>query len=207
MRGLVWNVVVAGGLLMAQAAGAQTVYHCRDDAGNALTLSRPCPSTMRTTAVTGGAAARPSYSPPYVRDGNVRTYSRSAIDEPDHYEYMGGRCRSLGMAMRNARSRGLKFDTVEDMQREYRRECSEEESQALRKLSGERRQQDKEQRETQQANQQQAQAAQDAERRYQEQCAESRRILQTKKARTDLTVGERGDLQRFEENFNARCKR
>ena len=38
-----------------------------------------------------------------------------------------------------------------------------------------------------------------------QQCAESRRILTNKKARTDLTQGEKDDLARFETNFRARC--
>ena len=51
------------------------------------------------------------------------------------------------------------------------------------------------------------QASREQEARFAQQCAESRRILATKKARTDLTEGERNDLRRFEENFIARCKR
>jgi hypothetical protein len=38
-----------------------------------------------------------------------------------------------------------------------------------------------------------------------QQCGESKRILVTKKARTDLNDGEKADLQRFEVNYRARC--
>lgn len=38
-----------------------------------------------------------------------------------------------------------------------------------------------------------------------EQCGESRRILRTKRARTDLNDGEKAELERFETNYRARC--
>ena len=38
-----------------------------------------------------------------------------------------------------------------------------------------------------------------------QQCAESRRILLAKRARTDLSQGEKDDLARFETNYRARC--
>ncbi|MDQ6880790.1 MAG: hypothetical protein M3150_01695 [Pseudomonadota bacterium] len=38
----------------------------------------------------------------------------------------------------------------------------------------------------------------------QEQCGESKRILVTKRARTDLNEGEKAELKRFEENFRSR---
>ena len=38
-----------------------------------------------------------------------------------------------------------------------------------------------------------------------QQCGESKRILFSKRARTDLTDGEKAELKRFEENYLARC--
>jgi hypothetical protein len=42
-------------------------------------------------------------------------------------------------------------------------------------------------------------------RLQEQQCGESKRILAVKRARTDLSAGEKADLQRFEENYKARC--
>ncbi|MBU0893082.1 MAG: hypothetical protein KKH21_19655, partial [Gammaproteobacteria bacterium] len=64
-----------------------------------------------------------------------------------------------------------------------------------------------ERRDNEKASQQAAQASREQEERAAQQCAESRRILANKRARTDLTEGEKNDLRRFEEAFLARCKR
>ncbi|MBK9235973.1 MAG: hypothetical protein IPO19_07875 [Rhodoferax sp.] len=87
------------------------------------------------------------------------------------------------------------------MRKEYREQCSEEESEARSKMSRERRE-----------DKQQRAGADKAEQRsrertaiQQQQCGESKRILFTKRARTDLTDGEKADLQRFEDNYRSRC--
>ncbi|MBI3100877.1 MAG: hypothetical protein HYY98_04895 [Burkholderiales bacterium] len=197
-------MALVGGSLWAGAASAQMTYHCRDSNGSNFVLARPCPSDMRTTAVVGGPAPSSSYS---SSSGSYRPSSRSTGDEPEHLQYMGGRCRSLYQAMRTASSRGLKYDAIEDLRREYKRECSEEEESAYTRLSTDRYNRKKEQREEEKATRLADQASRDREDRFLQQCAESRRILQAKQARTDLSEGEKADLRRFEENFIARCKR
>ncbi|MGM8960741.1 hypothetical protein ACTFEL_02140, partial [Campylobacter jejuni] len=69
---------------------------------------------------------------------------------------------------------------------------------ARSRLSNERRSLDRQRREDEKSAQLAAQASQEQQRRHAEQCAESRRILAAKRARTDLTDGEKNDLQRFE---------
>ena len=198
-------MVLAGGSLWAGAASAQMSYHCRDSNGSNFVLSRPCPSDMRTTAVVGGPARSSGYSS--SSSGSYRSSSRSSGDEPEHMQYMSGRCRSLYQAMRTAGSRGLKYDAVEDLRREYKRECNEEEETAYSKLSSDRYTRKEEQREEEKSARLVDQASRDREERFLQQCAESRRILHAKQARTDLSEGEKADLRRFEENFIARCKR
>ena len=198
-------MALVGGSLWAGAASAQMSYHCRDSNGNNYVLSRPCPSDMRTTAVVGGPARSSGYSS--SSSSSYRPSSRSSGDEPEHHQYMSGRCRSLHQAMRTASSRGLKYDAIEDLRREYQRECRDEESEAYSKLSTDRYQRKKEQREEEKATRLADQASRDREERFLQQCAESRRILHAKQARTDLSVGDKADLRGFEENFIARCKR
>ena len=138
-------MALVGGSLWAGAASAQMSYHCRDSNGNNYVLSRPCPSDMRTTAVVGGPARSSGYSS--SSSSSYRPSSRSSGDEPEHHQYMSGRCRSLHQAMRTASSRGLKYDAIEDLRKEYRRECREEEEAAYSKLSTDSYTRKKEQRE------------------------------------------------------------
>ncbi|CAN7143345.1 hypothetical protein LJR118_000013 [Acidovorax sp. LjRoot118] len=201
---VVFAVMLAllGGLGVSNV-GAQTRYHCRDGNGNDYSLSRPCPSGSTTRTVEAGPAPSSySYSQP-----SRPTVVRTAPDVPDHYSYMSGRCRSLDENIRNAYSRKIAPDVVQGMQREYRRDCSEEERDASRRMYDERRSGDRQRRDEEQSAQAAADAARQQDARQVQQCAESQRILNVKRARTDLTEGERGDLKRFEEAFLARCKR
>ncbi|MFY3386505.1 DUF4124 domain-containing protein [Paracidovorax sp. MALMAid1276] len=187
-------------------AQAQTRYHCRDDQGNTYSLSRPCPANARTTAVSAGPApSRPSYSS--SSSGYGSSPVRSVPDTPDHYQYLSARCKSLDENIRSAYSRGIKADVLDGLRREYRRDCRDEERDAYSRLSSERSARDRQRREDEKAAQMEANATREQEARFAQQCAESRRILANKRARTDLTEGEKNDLRRFEEAFMARCKR
>lgn len=192
------------GGLGASGVGAQTRYHCRDAYGNDYALSRPCPSgtTTRTVEV---APVTPSYS--YSQPSRSTTVVRTAPEVPDHYSYMSGRCRSLDENIRNAYSRKIAADVVQGMRNEYRRDCAQEERDASNRIYDERRAGDRQRREEERSAQAAADLARQQDARQAQQCAESQRILNTKKARTDLTEGERADLKRFEEAFLARCKR
>ena len=196
-------MVVVCSALWASGVGAQTRFHCRDSNGNSFVLSRPCPSDTRTTAAV--AEAVPSYQSSYARSSPATV--RVQPEAPSHHQYMSARCRSLDDNIRSAYSRRIAADVVVGMRREYERDCSEQESDAYSQISSERRSRDKERREEEKSAQLTEQASREQEARFAQQCAESRRILATKKARTDLTEGERNDLRRFEENFIARCKR
>lgn len=201
MKRVLALLVAVVGVLGVSSVGAQTRYHCRDSNGNSLVLSRPCPSEMRTTAVVSGPAPG-SYSRSYDA-----TPVRPAPDVPEHHQYMSARCRALDENIRSAYARGIKPDVVAGMRREYKRDCSEEEEAAYTQASTERRLQRKQRQEEEKTAQLEAQMSREQEERFRQQCAESRRILASKKARTDLTEGEKNDLRRFEDAFLARCKR
>lgn len=201
-RVLVLSVAVAG-VLGVSSVAAQTRYHCRDGNGNSFVLSRPCPADTRTTAAVAGAV--PSYSSSSVY--SAPTAVRVLPEAPAHHQYMTARCRSLDDNIRSAYSRRIAADVVAGMRREYERDCREQESEAYSQISSERRSRERERREEEKSAQLAEQASREQEARFAQQCAESRRILHAKRARTDLTEGERNDLRRFEENFIARCKR
>ena len=203
MKRILVLLVAVAGVLGVPSVGAQTRYHCRDGNGNSFVLSRPCPSDTRTTAAV--AESVPSYQSSYARSSPATV--RVQPEAPSHHQYMSARCRSLDDNIRSAYSRRIAADVVAGMRREYERDCSEQESDAYSQISSERRSRDKEHRDEETSAQLTEQASREQEARFAQQCAESRRILATKKARTDLTEGERNDLRRFEENFIARCKR
>jgi len=129
------------------------------------------------------------------------TYLPKAPDAPEHLKYLGPRCSAMNDAIRTGPSRGLTYETLGNLQKEYRRECAEEESEALRKLATERSDVHKAKLEEKQAATEQRQRTELA----QQQCDESKRILYNKKRRTDLTDGEKADLQRFEDAYKSRC--
>jgi hypothetical protein len=131
----------------------------------------------------------------------AQAQSRYVGQAPAHLKYLSPRCASLNDAIRTAATRGLKYDTVSQMQREYSQECAENEAEAYTKLSQERRDSKERVVEAKRAE------SLNKERTLiqEQQCGESKRILYSKRARKDLTDGEKADLQRFEENYRSRC--
>lgn len=191
---------------IALPALAQTQYHCRDDGGNSYVLTRPCPSGTRTTAAVAGPAPQRYSNSSFSSNSNSST-PRLPPETPEHHQYLSGRCRALDENIRSAYGRGVKADVVEGMRREYRRDCREEEQDAYSRVSSERRSRENLRKEQEKAVASAAQAEKEQEARRAQQCAESRRILANKRARTDLTEGEKNDLRRFEEAFLQRCTR
>lgn len=122
-----------------------------------------------------------------------------------HLQYLGAKCRSLHDGLRTAQTRGIGRDTYRAMLQDYRDNCTEEENQAFRRAQQDRSGQRKQQMEV--ARDARVENERDAQRSalHAQQCRESRRIIDTKRARTDLTPGEISDLNRFEDNFRSRC--
>ncbi|HEY8355889.1 MAG TPA: DUF4124 domain-containing protein [Ramlibacter sp.] len=178
-----------GALLLAGTAAAQTRFQCRTVGGSMYFSDRPCSGQL----VYGATPTAPAPSRPIASVGEA----------PRHLQYMRPRCASLNDALRTAHARGLKYDTINTMRRDYQAECSENENEARSQQSrdlGAQRQQ--------QVAERQSQAAeQDRARLREQQCEESKRILVTKRTRPDLTEGERVELARFEDNYKARCAR
>jgi len=185
-------------------AHAQGRYSCRSANGVTYISDRPCynssSSNSSSSSRSGGKggvvyygpeAEKPRYEAPIPRIGEA----------PPHVKYMSPRCSSLNDALRTAHARGLKSETIATMHKGYRRECGEDESEAHAKMSQERGEKMQQRRAEQNAEKQERERASLRE----QQCGESKRILITKRARTDLTEGERAELRRFEENYRARC--
>ena len=187
-------------LLLASAAASSSAraaeYHCNGD-GVSWTSSKPCPGTQRSEvrALGGGSATSPSYTP---------TYIPNLPKAPDYLPYMSVECAQLNDAIRTGPSRGLRAEPMAELQTDYRKRCSDDESAARRQFQ--------EAEEDRKAQRQGAVAAVKAEKaratQNNEQCYEMLRILHGKRQRVaSMNDGEKADLQRFEDNYKARCTR
>jgi arsenate reductase-like glutaredoxin family protein len=175
-------------MLISAGAEAQSRYSCSSN-GRSYQSTQPCPGGG--LVYYGPTANQQRYEAPIPTVGQA----------PAHLKYLSPRCASLNDAIRTAPARGLKYDTISQMSKEYSHECSESESEASAQMSQERRDQ------KQQLKDGKATASQEKERASlrEQQCGESKRILITKRARADLTEGEKSELRRFEENYRSRC--
>lgn len=129
----------------------------------------------------------------------------SGTANASHLQYLGSKCRSLHDGLRTAQTRGISRETYRAMQQDYRDNCADEESLAMQRAQNERSGQRKRQFEETRAERMEREREEQRAALHVQQCRESRRILDTKRARTDLTPGEKTDLARFEENFRSRC--
>jgi hypothetical protein len=182
-------VLCMGAMLSTQAL-AQKTYQCRNANGSVYLSDRPC----------GGQGGYVYYGPTEPSQ-QKQTYIPSVGTAPDHLKYMSPRCASMHDAIRTGPARGLKSETLSTMRRDYQAQCAEDEAEARSQLSREK---------TDQRNEKKAEMraqanAQNQAKLHEQRCEESKRILVTKRARTDLTEAERAELQRFEANYRSRC--
>ncbi|MBK6592396.1 MAG: hypothetical protein IPG23_06445 [Burkholderiales bacterium] len=175
-------------LFIAAGAQAQPRYTCTSN-GRTYQSTQPCPGSG--VVYYGPSGTQTIYQTPIPK----------APPPPANLKYLTPRCASLNDAIRMGPTNGLNYDTISQMRREYSLECSESESASNALMAQERR--DKKDQLTQAKNANKL----DKERAliHQQQCGESKRILFSKRARTDLTDGEKAELRRFEENYNSRC--
>jgi len=195
MNGMKWGMAAAL-LLAGWGAQAQVQFTCRTSSGTVYQSSQPCASLpgSRTSGVQyygPSEVERPRYTPPPPSIGTA----------PQHLKYLSPRCASLNDALRTARARGLNSDTVSEMSRNYQVECGENDREARQAMY----QESGDQSRAKYADKQVQAQARERTALQQQQCGESKRILVTKRQRTDLTEGEKAELKRFEDNYKERC--
>ena len=205
--------MAAAVLLLALPAQAQQArYQCRMPNGASYMSDRPCPFTgspssagSTSSGFSGSSSstgrAPPVYYGPTEQPQRYQPPPPSVGEAPDYITYMSTECSGLHDALRTAAARGLTSPTIAEMRKNYQRQCSENEAEARSRFSRERGEKRQVARTEQDANHR----AQERTKLQEQQCGESKRILVTKKARTDLNEGEKADLQRFEANYRARC--
>ena len=175
-------------------AVAQSRYTCKMADGRFLVLNYPCPSGTTPGLSYHGPVSPPPPTPSY--QAPVTT-----SPPPDFLPYLSARCSSMNDAVRTSAARGLGYQAAQELRRNYQHECGAEENLARQQMLGNQRSQ-------QRTNSEERSAAVKSEMQTQaavDQCRESMRIIKAKKARPNLTDGEKAELQRFEDNVRARC--
>lgn len=183
---LLWALALGAGA----PALAQGSYACRLPNGNYVQSDRPCSNSTGLT-----------YYPPLSTTTPSPSYIPKAGPPPDYLQYMSPRCSAMNDAIRTSSVRGVSYQANAELQRNYQRDCADDENEARSRLYKERGDVRKAETEAKQS----AQVAQQQSQMAQQQCDESKRIIASKKRRTDLNEGERNELQRFEANIRARC--
>lgn len=180
--------------LGASAASAQGVHRCTDANNRVFWSDKPCPGN--------GATRITSYGPAPTRDTSS-SYQPPLQKAPDHLKYLSQECAFLNDAMRTATARGVGNATQRELSEEYMRKCRDNDHDARRRVNDEETQRRVQSRE--QVVAQQRQREQDAA--SVEQCREMGRIVAERRKKQDtMTAGERGDFERFQANFNDRCR-
>lgn len=209
MRPVAWWIGAAA--LACAAAPVAAQYRCPSPNGATYLSSTPCQGSAESAAAAARAAAAAGarnssnngvrYYGPVEPETRYQPRPPSVGEAPAQLLYMSPRCSALNDALRTASARGLNPDTMATMRRDYQAECAEDESEARRRLAEEMRDKSLQKREAR------VNETRERERTalQQEQCGESKRILVKKRARTDLTEGEKAELQRFEANYRSRC--
>ena len=170
---------------------AQIRYNCTAKNGVFYTSEKPCASPSSAVVY---------YGPVTVRQST--TYTPKVGETPEHLQYLSPRCSTLSEGIRTGPARGVKYDVTASLQKEYQRECAEEDREARSRLDADR---------TDAANVKKSSAhfaglTKQQQQIKEQQCDESKRIIFSKKKRTDLTAGEQHDLQRFIQSYKERCE-
>jgi hypothetical protein len=194
-----WTVRLAWLTAMAAAASsvsAQNTYRCTT-ATASWTSDQPC-DFSRPRA---GAAASTNRAPPLaprVPSTDLPVTSRAA----EHLSYMSAPCAELAEALRTGPARGLRADTLRDLENDFRKRCSEDEQRAKQLLSVDQQRQ----RDQAAARETAEQAERSRSATTQEQCSEMLRILHSRRQRAStFNSGEKADLEHFESNYRSRC--
>jgi hypothetical protein len=176
----------------APAASAQASWLCSAN-GRTWSSAQPCPEgafgQQRIVGQPRGESRLPGERGPAERPAA-------------HLQFQSPRCAELAEALRTGSQRGLGRATLQELHEAYRQQCGEEEARAKTLLLEERNRQ----RDVREREERAARLELDRDKLNREQCAEMKRILQSKRQRLEaMTPGERGDFERFEATWRSRC--
>jgi hypothetical protein len=202
-----WLWITLASVLATSAWAQSTMYSCRSTNGSYMS-TRPCPPVADNAD--GSTRIRvygsSENSQPYRDTTRTPSYSSGYLPAPPraekHLEYLSPRCAEVAEAIRTGPARGVRGDVINELHREYRANCAEEDRDARTRAQ----QRESAVRDQPQSQQRMAVAAKEQSNFEHEQCQEMLRILTAKRKRLDsMTDGEKLDFQRFSDNYKARC--
>ncbi|UXH78856.1 hypothetical protein [Roseateles amylovorans] len=195
--------------LTSSICQAQT-YRCNVN-GSTYFSDRPCgsaapqppqPGKLGTFGPAGGGNSNSGASNYGSSSYGSSSYSGSVRKPPEYAQYLTSACAQLEEAIRTAPARGVRGDTLQGLNEEFRTRCNEDVQEAQRKFYQKRREQSQ-QRDDQR---QQLAAAQAEQRRQDEHCANMRAVIADKRAAmASLDARQKELLQQMQENYNLRC--
>jgi hypothetical protein len=179
--------------LMAVSQVAAQNYVCTRSNGTRYASNLPCPNPgFVYYGPTQTQQNRPSYLPP-------------APPAAEELPYMSVECSAMYEGVRTAASRGVNHQDIASLRRDFQAKCSENQSEARRQLFQSKSDERKAQSEQKQSLSQQAAQNKEQDDRKRVQCAEMRSSIASRKARTNLSDGEKNDLSIFEQRYRDRC--
>ncbi|HEY5325181.1 MAG TPA: hypothetical protein VIK58_20310 [Caldimonas sp.] len=179
----------------APAASAQSTYLCTSN-GRTWQSVQPCSDGTAAPPRTVIVPRSEPRLPPLPGE------AKPADKATEYLQFQNPRCAELSEGVRTGASRGLSRATQQELLETYRQQCAGEESRARTLLQDERNRQ----RDAREREERAARLELDRDKLNREQCAEMKRILQSKRQRLEtMTPGERSDFERFEATWRGRC--
>ena len=118
---------------------------------------------------------------------------------------MSPECSSLSEGIRTGPERGLKYDVIAQSQRDFDEKCRDNHSEAMKMLQTEKSEKKQAELVSKQSAQKAAAQSKEEHDRQLTQCAEMRKALANRRAKINISDGEKNDLLVFEQRFQSRC--
>lgn len=186
--------------LVSTQASAQT-YRCVSG-GTTYIADRPCQpvSPQSNKLVSVGSLKSPST---YTSSQSSYYRGSSQLEQaPAHQKYLSGACASMADAIRTAPTRGINYQVISDLRREYDQKCKEEDRLARTQTYEDERRESAEKVKQLES----AKDARTAHAQVEAQCNAMREVLASKRAKFDsMTPGEKTNFQTLQSSFNDRC--
>lgn len=180
------------GLIAASQVLAQT-HVCTRSNGTRYISSTPCPAPGFV------------YYGPTPTQPNRSTYLPPAPPAGEELQYMSVECSALYEGVRTAASRGVSYQDISSLRRDFQDKCSENQSEARRKLYQAKSEEHKAKNEQKQTISKQIAVSKEEDDRRRVQCAEMRTTIANRKTRANMSDGEKNDLVIFEQRYRDRC--
>ncbi len=175
---------------------------------SAFSQSYQCKRQNGTTYQSPNACPSPGliyYGPTESPNTSYRSENSRIQAAGEELQYLSSECSRLSEGIRTAPARGLKYDVIQASQKEFTEKCSDELSAARQQVYASKRDKKSNALEEKKSSQMKVVMNKEEEARKYRQCAEIRNALNNRKAKTNMTEGEKNDILAFEQRYRDRC--